>query len=177
MADSEEGWAFGQDAIKKVKSRSKLLPELVRLTRPFWVLVVVVDLIVMGLKNNDMSEEQLATLGKLQVLTVTTWFTYHMALLDKAELGFSLAFLFEIMLRLFSQLPHWRKFFQSRTNQADFFIAIVTCIIQIPPIHDNRPVYAWLTGFQVLRIYRVIVMIPRLRTLTVSGSFRLGARL
>ncbi|KAI9318189.1 Ion transport protein-domain-containing protein [Dichotomocladium elegans] len=57
-------------------------------------------------------------------------------------------------------------------NRADLIIAVMTCIIQIPAIHGNHALYAWLTGFQVVRAYRLVVAIPRLRTLSsrVLGS-------
>ena len=72
------------------------------------------------------------------------------------------------MIRFASCWPRWRPFFDSKSNKMDLFIAVITCIIQIPPIHDNRAVYAWLTGFQVLRIYRIVVIFPRVRILGVS---------
>ncbi|KAI8139587.1 Ion transport protein-domain-containing protein [Fennellomyces sp. T-0311] len=152
LADAAEGWSIGQGN-RNQKRRSTLLADLVKITRPFWILMVIADLIIMGFKNNDMTDDQLA-------------------IIDRAELGFSLAFLVEIIIRFASYWPRWRPFFESKANRMDLFIAIVTCIIRIPPIHDNQRVYAWLTGFQVLRIYRVVVIFPRVRTLglRVLGS-------
>ncbi|KAI9323588.1 Ion transport protein-domain-containing protein [Dichotomocladium elegans] len=152
LADADEGWSIGQTVLRKAK-KINLFASFMRLTHPFWVLLVAADLIVMGLKNNDMTIEQLATL-------------------DRAELGFTLAFLGEIIIRFCAEWPTWKKFFHPKTNRVDLLIAIVTCIIQIPPIHDNRVVYAWLTGFQIIRIYRIVLAIPRLRTLSfrVLGS-------
>ena len=49
-------------------------------------------------------------------------------------------------------------------NCVDLFLVVATCIIQIPPIH-NSSVYGWLTIFQILRIYRVIIAIPLTRNL------------
>ncbi|KAI9498171.1 Ion transport protein-domain-containing protein [Zychaea mexicana] len=152
LADAAEGWSIGQGT-KKQKNNRVLLVEFVKLTKPFWTFLVIADLIVMGWKNNDMTVDQLA-------------------IIDRAELGFSIAFLLEIIIRFASSWPRWGTFFDSKSNKMDLFIAIVTCIIRIPPVHDNQPVYAWLTGFQVLRIYRVIVIFPRVRTLglRVLGS-------
>ncbi|KAG2223817.1 hypothetical protein INT45_001951 [Circinella minor] len=152
LGDGVEGWSIGQSA-KKQKNNRSLLVEFVKLTRPFWTLLVIGDLVLMGWKNNDMTSDQLNAL-------------------DRAELGFSLAFLLEITIRFASCWPRWRPFFDSKSNKMDLFIAVITCIIQIPPIHDNRAVYAWLTGFQVLRIYRIVVIFPRVRTLglRVLGS-------
>ncbi|EXX75511.1 Cch1p [Rhizophagus irregularis DAOM 197198w] len=54
----------------------------------------------------------------------------------------------------------------STKNIVDFTLAIVTCIIQLPFIKESV-IYPYLTLFQILRVYRVIVAIPRLRDLLV----------
>lgn len=173
LADAAEGWSIGQGGSGKSGSKSRILANLVRYTKPFWVLLVAIDLIVMGLKNNDMTDEQLELIGKQWSLYgVFHCLSYAWMIVDTAELIFSIAFLIEIILRFFAEFPHWRKFFHSKTNRTDLLIAVITCIIRIPPIHDNRPVYAWLTGFQVLRIYRVVLSIPRIRTLSVREILR-----
>lgn len=170
LADAAEGWSIGQGGTGKSRSKSTILANIVRYTKPFWVFLVAIDLIVMGLKNNDMTDEQLEVIGNYSYATFSLCISLIIVdiYIDTAELVFSLAFLIEIILRFFAEFPHWRKFFHSKTNRTDLLIAVVTCIIRIPPIHDNRPVYAWLTGFQVLRIYRVVLSIPRIRTLSVS---------
>lgn len=61
LADTEEGWSFN-DPTKK-KGHITPLQRFVKLTKPFWVLVVFADLAVMGLKTNDMTADELATLG------------------------------------------------------------------------------------------------------------------
>jgi hypothetical protein len=76
-----------------------------------------------------------------------------------------MAFMVESLLRLASSLPDWRSFFAEPRNRTDFFIAVITCIIQIPPIHNNSIAYSWLTGFQILRIYRVLISFPRMRAI------------
>jgi hypothetical protein len=68
-------------------------------------------------------------------------------------------------MRLASYFPDWRSFFSEQRNRADLFIAVMTCIIQIPPIHGNSIAYSWLTGFQIIRIYRVLVAFPRMRAI------------
>jgi ABC-type proline/glycine betaine transport system permease subunit len=113
---------------------------------------VVVDLLCMASKNNSMSVQELEALNMVETI-------------------FSLAFLFEILLRMLSQRKDLKAFFRDKLNTTDFFIAIITCIIQIPPIVENQFVYVWFTGFQVLRIYRLVVAIPRLRALMVSKVF------
>jgi hypothetical protein len=84
-----------------------------------------------------------------------------------AETVFTLAFLLEILIRMFSQRKQLVTFFKDRMNSTDFIIAVVTSIIQIPAIKSHHLVYVWFTGFQVLRIYRLVVAVPRLRSLMV----------
>lgn len=65
-------------------------------------------------------------------------------------------------------MPKYHLFFQSTKNIVDFTLAIVTCIIQLPFIKESV-IYPYLTLFQILRVYRVIVAIPRLRDLLVNS--------
>jgi hypothetical protein len=44
---------------------------------------------------------------------------------------------------------------------------IITTIILIPPIRHSGQPYAWLTVFQILRIYRLIIAVPATRELIV----------
>lgn len=153
-ANDEEGWAFTErdEALKIARHKSSLLNLIVTYMKPFWILLVVVDLFCMAWKNNNMTQEELDKLGT-------------------AEMIFSLAFLFEILLRLLNQRKDLKGFFKDRMNLTDFIIAIVTCIIQIPDIRNNTLVYIWFTGFQVLRVYRLVVAVPRLRSLMVNLVF------
>ncbi|GAA5884714.1 hypothetical protein JCM6882_005364 [Rhodosporidiobolus microsporus] len=88
------------------------------------------------------------------------------------ELGLTLAFDVEIAIRLFASLPEWRSFFESKPNCVDLALAVITSIMQIPPVVDSRA-YAWLTFFQLARFYRVILFIPRMKRLLVRvlGTF------
>lgn len=65
-------------------------------------------------------------------------------------------------------MPKYHLFFQSTKNIVDFTLAIVTCIIQLPFIKESV-IYPYLTLFQILRVYRVIIAIPRLRDLLVNS--------
>ncbi|SNX86724.1 related to CCH1 - Calcium channel (alpha subunit) [Melanopsichium pennsylvanicum] len=89
---------------------------------------------------------------------------------SRIELYFTLAFVFEIAMRFLAFVldGDWRGFLSSKQNRADFFLAFVTGIIQIPII-KNSQVYPWLTFFQVARFYRVIAAIPRMRVLLVRA--------
>lgn len=64
-------------------------------------------------------------------------------------------------------LPDWKGFFSTGYhNSFDLFLAVVTTIIQIPPI-PSTAVYDWLTIFQLMRWYRVVIVVPRMRPLLV----------
>lgn len=139
-------------ATKKKQEPSRLL-KIYQKSELFWVLLIVVDLIAQGCKSAAMSE-------------------WRAQLLSDMELGFTFVWLFEIGLRFVAYLPSWGAFFFNARNDFDLFLAIGCAIIQIPPIRHST-VYPWLTVFQLLRWYRVIMVIPRMRPLVtnVFGSF------
>ncbi|KAI9303230.1 Ion transport protein-domain-containing protein [Cunninghamella echinulata] len=147
LADVEGSWSFKENNMSNIRKRT-ILQELVIFSKPLWVLLVVIDLIVMACKNNDMTPQQIA-------------------MLDSVETGFTLVFLVEILIRLFAERKQLKSFFMDKSNQVDLLIVMMTCIICIPPIRANTIAYAWLSGFQVMRIYRVLIAIPRIRNLIV----------
>ncbi|KAH7056641.1 Ion transport protein-domain-containing protein [Linnemannia elongata] len=118
-----------------------------------WVAAIIVDLVFQCLPRYDTPPEKL-----LQF--------------DRIELGFTIAFAVDIAIRFLVCLPMPMEFFKSRKNLVDLFLATVTMLIQIPPI-KNSHVYLYLTVFQVVRIYRPIIYIERLRSLIqrVVGSW------
>lgn len=75
-------------------------------------------------------------------------------------------------MRFFSYLldSDYRLFFKSKRNMVDFFLAVITSVIQIPPIHHSA-VYPWLTAFQLARFYRVIAAVPRMQALLVRAGY------
>lgn len=171
LADNEEGWSFGEQGTSSKKpKKATWLQQAVKVSTPFWVTLVAVDLIVMGCKNYGMTVDQLALLGKLtntvdRPLMCSLLLTCFTMYIDRIEFGFTLAFMAEALMRLASYFPDWRSFFFEQRNRADLLIAVMTCIIQIPPIHGNAIAYSWLTGFQIIRIYRVLVAFPRMRAI------------
>lgn len=78
--------------------------------------------------------------------------------------------LFEIVLRFSCD---WRNFHRSPRNWVDLGLAVITALIQIPPIHRSREAYAWLSIFQILRIYRVVLTVSLTRQLIVSMAFHI----
>jgi hypothetical protein len=87
-------------------------------------------------------------------------------LIDRAELWFTVVFAVDIIIRFLVCLPRPGEFFDSKKNMVDLVLAVTTLIIQIPYIHHSH-VYVYLTVFQVVRIYRPIIYVERLRSLIV----------
>jgi hypothetical protein len=113
-----------------------------------WVVVITYGLVVQALRSADMGVSR-------------------RNFIDLSETGVTIILVIEIILRFGVD---WRHFFKDRRNMVDLAIAIITAIIQIPAIkqsHDGRA-YAWLTVFQIMRIYRVVLSIPMTRDLIVS---------
>lgn len=92
---------------------------------------------------------------------------------EQIERYLMVAFDVEIIIRIaFDTMDagFW-SFFDRKRNALDLLIAVITTIIQIPVVHDSSW-YPWLTFFQLLRFYRVIAAIPRMKSLLlrVVGS-------
>ncbi|CAI5758731.1 unnamed protein product [Candida verbasci] len=91
------------------------------------------------------------------------------------ESGFTAVFLAEIIIRFLIHLPHWRLFFQSKRNIFDLFLAIITSIIILGPVKNRLGhAYYWLTVFQLMRFYRVVLStsITRNLWLKIMGNFK-----
>ncbi|CCU75102.1 calcium-channel protein CCH1 [Blumeria hordei DH14] len=84
--------------------------------------------------------------------------------IDMSELTVTLLLILEIIVR-FS--VDWRGFLLKRRNWADLSLAIITAVILIPPIRNSGRPFAWLTAFQIIRIYRVIIAVPLTRSLII----------
>ncbi|KAH9817542.1 Ion transport protein-domain-containing protein [Melampsora americana] len=120
---------------------------------PFWVLAVFANFVVQASRTASMSPK--ATLQ-----------------LDRIELYFTMAFVWEILQRFLGYLPNQARQFVNGVNMADASLAIITIVIQIPLIKRST-VYPWLTFFQIARFYRVTVAFPRTGALLqkLRGSF------
>lgn len=86
---------------------------------------------------------------------------------DSSELGVTIALDCEIILRFISD---WRHFHKGKRNLVDLGLAVITTIIQIPIIKNSGQPYAWLTFFQIVRIYRVVLAVEMTRTLIVRNA-------
>jgi hypothetical protein len=116
-----------------------------------WIIIISFGLVVQCMRS--------ATMGHARA-----------SFIESSETIVTLLLLLEIALRF---LVDWRNFFRSKINIADLLLAVITAIIQLPPIHSSGQPYAWLTIFQILRIYRVVLAVPMTRDLIVSPFMHL----
>nr|CAG8520308.1 3794_t:CDS:10 [Entrophospora candida] len=144
LLDDAEGWKL-QDGKKTIKPN--MLNRIMRETKYIWVFFIFIDLFIMAFRRNNDDG------AKTEVI-------------DRAELVFTIIFSVEILLRFFSYFPKLRLFFDKWANIVDLTLVIITLVIQIPFI-KNSPVYVYMTVFQIARIYRVVIAVPRLRSLLV----------
>ena len=95
----------------------KLIRKLYKATHLFWVAAVVADIGLQASRRFDMTASQVSTL-------------------QTAELYFTLAFDFEVIVRVFASLPEWRTLWEPE-NAADVVLAVLTSVIQMPIIRDS----------------------------------------
>ena len=124
-------------------TRASKLKKLFAKTKPFWIVIIAFDLIVMCLRSSDMDE-------------------WRQDFIMNTETVVTLLLLFEIIIRF---ILDWRHFFSSGHNCTDLILAIITTVIQIPPIRNSGQAYAWLTAFQIARVYRVVLAVALTREL------------
>ncbi|KAF2691188.1 calcium channel-like protein subunit Cch1 [Lentithecium fluviatile CBS 122367] len=139
------------------EQRVSTLKRLYDKTFTLWILIISYGLICQALRSASMSESR-------------TRF------IDLSETGVTFLLLAEIVIRFATD---WRHFFYSKRNITDLFIAVVTTVIQIPAVKDshNGRAYAWLTIFQIIRIYRVVLAVPMTRDLVMIVLGNVGGLL
>ncbi|WFD25877.1 calcium channel protein [Malassezia nana] len=125
-----------------------------RYTQYFWLALIVLSV---GVQGSQTAYE----------------FPYQREWREQIERYLMVAFDVEIIIRIvFDTMDagFW-SFFDRKRNALDLLIAVITTIIQIPVVQDSAW-YPWLTFFQLLRFYRVIAAIPRMKSLLlrVVGS-------
>ncbi|ORX40063.1 Ion transport protein-domain-containing protein [Kockovaella imperatae] len=147
--------AFGavDESDTKLKKATGTILSIYNTTEMFWVVLILASLIAQACKTSHSSPQ-------------------FLTLLNNLELAFTFAFDVEIAIRIAGHFPDWKSFLFKARNSYDLFLAIACSIIQIPAI-ANSSIYQWLTVFQLLRWYRVILAFPRMRPLlnNVFGSF------
>ncbi|CAO3641997.1 unnamed protein product [Mucor hiemalis] len=149
--DDEAMWMFENtpEDLGRGVTRLKLRWWIVRLVKSrfffyFGGFLVLFDLVFMCLRSFYASEKTLE-------------------MIDNAETAFTFVFAIEIILRIVGT-TNWMTFWSTKRNLFDLFLVISTCVIQLPMIQDSW-VYKYLTIFQILRLYRLFICIPRVRRL------------
>ncbi|KAL8934340.1 MAG: hypothetical protein Q9216_005957 [Gyalolechia sp. 2 TL-2023] len=122
-----------------------------------WIVIIVFDLVTQSVRSADMGPRRAR-------------------FLDTTETVVTIILVFEISARFAAD---WRNFHRNNRNWVDLGIAVITAIILIPPIRHSGQPYAWLTFFQILRFYRVVLAVSITRDLlqvvlgNVSGLLNL----
>jgi len=112
-------------------------------TSLIWVLLIAYDIFAQAWRSSNMSDSRREFIEVSNILVTS--------LLDV-----------EIAIRI---VANWRSFHRNPRNLIDLFLAIANTIILLPPIRSSGQAYAWLTIFQILRVYRVVMAIPITRDL------------
>jgi voltage-dependent calcium channel len=108
-----------------------------------WIVVITYGLLCQSLRTSSISPARENFISYSEVVVTMTLFI-------------------EIILRFAAD---WRNFHRRRRNLVDTALAVITMVILVPPIRNSGQAYAWLTIFQILRIYRVVWAIPIIRDL------------
>ncbi|KAF7868666.1 hypothetical protein EAF04_005196 [Stromatinia cepivora] len=108
-----------------------------------WISIIVYGLVVQAFRSSNMSDSRAR-------------------FIDISEVVVTFLLLIDIGLRFASD---WRDFHKHKRNLFDLGLAIITTVILLPPIRNSGQPYAWLTVFQILRIYRVVMGVDITRSL------------
>ncbi|WQF85104.1 Putative EF-hand domain, voltage-dependent calcium channel, alpha-1 subunit, Ion transport [Colletotrichum destructivum] len=114
-------------------------------TSLIWIAVIAFGLLAQAFRSSRMSNSR----GRF---------------IDSVEVAVTLLLDVEIIIRI---AAGWRTFHRSKRNIIDFGLAVITTIILIPPIRNSGETYAWLTVFQIVRVYRLVLAVPMTRKLIV----------
>lgn len=143
------------DTIEQENNAPRKVSMLKRLydkTHLVWVVVITFGLVVQGLRSSSMGSDR-------------------KQFVDTTEFIVTMVLAFEICLRIGAD---WRNFHKSTGNWVDLFLAVITVIIQIPPIRNSGHAYNAMTIFQVLRIYRLVLAFSLTRELVMTVCRNIG---
>lgn len=107
-------------------------------TSLFWILTIAYGILCQTIRSSDMS-------------------SFVEMFIDTSETVVTLLLLVEIIIRFTVER---REFFLKNRNLIDLGLAIITTVMLIPPIRNSGRLYASLSIFQILRIYRIIIAVP-----------------
>ncbi|KAK8138665.1 calcium channel subunit cch1 [Apiospora sp. TS-2023a] len=128
-----------QDRLQRTSTLQKLYDK----TSILWVMLITFDLVTQAWRSSRMPDSRATFIHVVEIIVT--------CLLDV-----------EIAIRI---AANWRGFHRNYRNLFDLFLAVATTIIILPPIFNSGQTYAWLSAFQILRIYRVVLAIPITRKL------------
>ncbi|KAF5020713.1 hypothetical protein F66182_7275 [Fusarium sp. NRRL 66182] len=111
-------------------------------TRAVWLFIIAFGLICQACRSATMSSRR-------------------ERIINTAEIVVTIFLDIEMIIRF---VADWNHFHKSWRNLFDLGLAVITSIILIPPIRRTRA-YAWLTVFQILRVYRIVLAVPVTREL------------
>jgi hypothetical protein len=132
-----------QTNMEQVPRRQSALQRIASKISWVWVVVIVYGLFCQSLRSATMPESRENYIDASEIVVTS--------LLDV-----------EIVLRL---VTNFRRFHHKPRNLVDLGLAVITTVILIPPIRNSGQVYNWLTIFQIVRVYRVVLAIPMTRKL------------
>jgi voltage-dependent calcium channel len=143
LAEDERGIQDSSDEALKPPKRVGVLKRWYDKSQWFWITIIIFGLIVQAC-HTAYDSDWVATF------------------IDSTEKSVTVLLLFEIIIRFGVD---WKDFRHHRRNWVDLGLVIITAIMQIPPIRNSGRPYAWLTLFQILRIYRVVLAVQMTRDL------------
>lgn len=146
-------------------SRPGTLKRVYERTYWVWIVLIVFDLLVQCLRSAQMESTREIFISYVPSSQSSRQLILLTCNPGNTETVVTFILLLEIILRFISD---WRTFHKSKRNWVDLVLAIITTILQIPKIHNSGQLYAWLTFFQILRFYRVVVAVSLTRDLLVS---------
>lgn len=141
MAIEQTGQVLEQNTT--IRKRTSELKYWYDKTAWIWIVVIAYGLLCQSLRSAGMSPSRENFIQYSEVLVTLLLFV-------------------EIILRFATD---WRNFHRRRRNLVDAALAVITMVILLPPIRNSGRPYAWLTFFQIIRIYRVVWAVPMTREL------------
>lgn len=123
--------------------RASSLQRIYDKTSLFWVLLIAYEIFAQAWRSADMSPRREKFILSSSILVTS--------LLDV-----------EIAIRI---IANRKLFLRNKRNLVDLFLAVANTVILLPPILGDKQTYAWLTIFQLLRVYRVVLAVPITRDL------------
>jgi len=136
----------GIGTVSRWQERFRPILDSAKRLRGLPLVAIVFNMIVKSLRHDKMGEQTADLIWWSEVSTVL--------ILD-----------IEIALRFLHSSRHHRRF--RYQDWVDLTIAIVTTSLLIPPLRHSGRVYDWLSGMQVLRVYRVVLVLSVVRALTI----------